>query len=43
MPSSGLASRSSDLTGMKGEGRKAYVSTTVVSITLSHVIIPLAV
>jgi hypothetical protein len=39
----GLASHSSDLTGMIGEDRKAYVSTTVVSITLSQVFVPLAV
>jgi hypothetical protein len=38
----GLASYSSDLTGMMGD-RKAYVSTTMVSITLSQVFVPLAV
>ena len=43
MPLPGLASRSSDLTGMMGEDRKAYVSATVVSITLTHGIVPLAV
>jgi hypothetical protein len=39
----GLASHSSDLTGMMGEDRKAYVLTTVVSVTLSQVFAPLAV